>query len=171
MVSRAGQEGTGLRGISDAQLAANGNNFTGARLLLASGVIWTHCYWLATDVSAADELSGLIGLPISHLAVNGFFFVSGFLICQSLFRQANVLSFLGMRVARIWPALLLCTALTLAAFALMSDRVAIFVTEPESLRFVLMNLALIVLKPAFAVPSLVAGGEPLVVNGSLWTIP
>jgi peptidoglycan/LPS O-acetylase OafA/YrhL len=160
-----------LRGISDAQLAADGNNFTGARLLLASGVIWTHCYWLATGVSAADELSAVIGLPVSHLAVNGFFFVSGFLICQSLFRQAGVFSFLAMRVARIWPALILCTLLTLAAFALMSDRVMTFFAEPESFRFALMNLVLMVLKPAFAVPSLVAGGEPLVVNGSLWTIP
>lgn len=160
-----------MRGISDAQLAADGNNFTGARLVLASGVIWTHCYWLATGVSGADELSAIIGLPVSHLAVNGFFFVSGFLICQSLFRQAGVFSFLAMRVARIWPALILCTLLTLAAFAMLSDRMSDFVTEPESLRFVVMNLLLIVLKPAFAVPSLVAGGEPLVVNGSLWTIP
>lgn len=167
----AGQGETGLRGISDAQLAADGNNFTGARLLLASGVIWTHCYWLATGVSAEDELSGLIGLPVSHLAVNGFFFVSGFLICQSLFRQANVTSFLMMRVARIWPALILCTVLTLAAFAMLSDRAVNFVTEPESLRFALMNLVMIFVKPAFSVPSLVAGGEPLVVNGSLWTIP
>jgi peptidoglycan/LPS O-acetylase OafA/YrhL len=161
----------GLRGISDAQLAADGNNFTGARLLLASGVIWTHCYWLATGVSAADEVSSLVGLPVSHLAVNGFFFVSGFLICQSLFRQAGVFSFLAMRVARIWPALILCTLLTLTAFALLSDRAVNFIAEPESVQFALMNLLTIVVKPAFAVPPLTAGGETLVVNGSLWTIP
>jgi peptidoglycan/LPS O-acetylase OafA/YrhL len=158
-----------LRAISDAQLAADGNNFTGARLLLASGVIWTHCYWLATGLSAADEVSGIVGLPISHLAVNGFFFVSGFLICQSLFRQAGVFSFLAMRVARIWPALILCTLLTLAAFAVLSERVGSFLTDPQSLRFAAQNLTMV--KAAYEVPALVAGGEPLVVNGSLWTIP
>ena len=165
----AGQGDQDLQGISDAQLAANGNNFTGARLVLASGVIWTHCYWLATGVSAADELSALIGLPVSHLAVNGFFFVSGFLICQSLFRQAGVFSFLAMRVARIWPALILCTLLTLVAFGVLSDRLASYVTEPESLRFAVMNLAMV--KAEYAVPAMAHGGEPLVVNGSLWTIP
>ncbi|MDX2210553.1 MAG: acyltransferase [Sphingopyxis sp.] len=165
----AGQGDKGLRGISDAQLAADGNNFTGARLILASGVIWTHCYWLATGVSAADELSGVIGLPISHLAVNGFFFVSGFLICQSLFRQAGVFPFLAMRVARIWPALIVCTMLTLAVFAMLSDRAAAYLIDPQSLRFVAMNL--VMLKAEYEVPALVAGGKAIVVNGSLWTIP
>lgn len=158
-----------MRGISDAQLAADGNNFTGARLVLASGVIWTHCYWLATGVSAADELSGVIGLPVSHLAVNGFFFVSGFLICQSLFRQAGVFPFLAMRVARIWPALIVCTLLTLAAFAVLSGQAASYLIDPQSLRFAAMNLTM--LKAEYDVPALLAGGKALVVNGSLWTIP
>lgn len=158
-----------MRGISDAQLAADGNNFTGARLLLATGVIWTHSYWLATGVGGADEVSRVVGLPVSHLAVNGFFFVSGFLICQSLFRQAGVFSFLAMRVTRIWPALILCTLLSLAVFAAISDRPVSFAGESQSLRFVAMNL--IMLNAEYAVPALVTGGEPLVVNGSLWTIP
>lgn len=158
-----------MRRISDAQLAGEGNNFTGARLVLASGVIWTHCYWLATGVSATDELSHFIGLGISHLAVNGFFFVSGFLICQSLFRQAGVFPFLAMRVARIWPALIVCILLTLAVFAVLSDRAAAYLLEPESLRFAAMNLVMI--KAEYEVPALVVGGSPLVINGSLWTIP
>jgi peptidoglycan/LPS O-acetylase OafA/YrhL len=159
----------GFGGISDAQLTADGNNFTGARLVLASGVIWTHSYWLATGTSAVDEVAGVVGLPISHLAVNGFFFVSGFLICQSLFRQPGWFSFAAMRVARIWPALIICTLLTLIVFALLSDRPASYWTDPDSLRFAAMNL--LMLKADYDLPGLAAGGGPLVVNGSLWTIP
>ena len=154
--------------ISDAQLRADGNNFTGARVLLASGVIWTHCYWLATGVSAADEVSAVVGLPVSHLAVNGFFFVSGFLICQSLFRQSGVLSFAAMRIARIWPALIVCTLLTVAAFAALSDRGSGYLSDPQSLRFVLVNL--IMLKAEYALPNPIGLGL-WPVNASLWTIP
>ena len=158
-----------MRGISDAQLAADGNNFTGTRLVLASGVIWTHCYWLATGEGATDELAMLVGLPVSHLAVNGFFFVSGFLICQSLFRQSGIFSFLAMRAARIWPALILSVVLTLLGFAILSDRAGSYVLERESLRFAMKNL--VMLNASYTVPPLASGGEPLVVNGSLWTIP
>jgi peptidoglycan/LPS O-acetylase OafA/YrhL len=160
---------TGFGAIGDAQLKAEGNNFTGARLLLASGVIWTHCYWLVTGDSAVDELSGVVGLPVSHLAVNGFFFVSGFLICQSLFRQPGWFSFAAMRVARIWPALIACTVLSIAGFALLSDRPAAYLAEGETLRFAAMNL--LMLKAEYVLPGLTEGAAPLVVNGSLWTIP
>ena len=155
--------------ISDTQLRADANNFTGARLLLASGVIWTHCYWLVTGDSAVDELSGVIGLPVSHLAVNGFFFVSGFLICQSLFRQPGWFSFAAMRVARIWPALIACTVLTIGVFALLSGRPLAYVIDADSLRFAAMNL--LMAKAEYTLPALTPGGPPLVVNGSLWTIP
>jgi peptidoglycan/LPS O-acetylase OafA/YrhL len=158
-----------LRAIDDGQLAANGNNFTGARLALASGVIWTHCYWLATGRGGTDEIGQVIGLPISHLAVNGFFFVSGFLICQSLFRQVGAFSFVVMRVARIWPALIACTVMTVAAFAALSDRPLAYGGEPLSLRFMMMNFFMV--QAAFELPALAAGGEPLIANGSLWTIP
>lgn len=165
---RAGPGDKSLRGISDAQLAADGNNFTCARLLLASGVIWTHCYWLATGTLGQDELGSSVGLPFSHVAVNGFFFVSGFLICQSLFRQARVFSFLAMRVARIWPALILSTILTLIGISLFSSDPAAFVTDPQSIRFVALNLTMV--KAEYALPN-PSGLGLWAVNASLWTIP
>ena len=156
--------------ISDDQLRASGNNFTGARMLLASLVIWTHCYWRSTGLTGADEVSTMVGLPLSHLAVNGFFFVSGFLICQSLFRQPGFGSFSLMRVARIWPALIVCTVLTVGVFALLSDRPMAYVSAEQSLRFAAMNLTMI--KAAYELPAVASGNVNLaIVNGSLWTIP
>lgn len=156
-------------GITDAQLSATGNNFTGVRLALASAVIWTHCYWLVTGTAAADEIAAVIGMPISALAVNGFFFLSGFLICQSLFRQPGLLSFAAMRIARIWPAMAVSSLLTLLAFALLSGRFVDYIVDLRSIEFLGRNLTL--LRAEYALPDLSRGEETLVVNGSLWTIP
>ena len=159
----------GFRSVSDDQLDATGNNFTGARLVLASAVIWTHCFWLVHKTSGRDEVSAIIGMPISSLAVNVFFFVSGFLICQSLFHQKNVINFAAMRVARIWPALTVCTLLTIATFALVGGADAEYWTDPQTLRFAAKNLTMI--QAEYDLPSIARGGDRQVVNGSLWTIP
>lgn len=158
-----------LSSISDAQLSASGNNFTGVRLVLASAVIWTHCYWLVNGTAGTDEIAVVIGMPISALAVNAFFFVSGFLICQSLFRQPGVLSFAAMRIARIWPAMIVSSLLTLLVFGLLSGRFAGYAADLQSVKFLVRNLTL--LRAEYALPALSGGGEPMVVNGSLWTIP
>ncbi len=163
-----GQGDRGLRGINDAQLAAYGNNFTGARLVLASAVIWTHSYWFATGTLGHDELGSLVGLPFSHLAVNGFFFVSGILICQSMFRQSGVLAYLLMRVARIWPALILSTVLTLIGFAFLSCDPSAYLTDTQSLRFLMLNLTMV--RAEYALPNPTGLGM-WAVNASLWTIP
>ncbi len=155
--------------IDDDQLRASGNNFTVARLVLASAVIWTHCYWTITGLSGQDEIASVLGVPLSHLAVNGFFFVSGFLICQSLFRQTGPASFATMRFARIWPGLAVCVGLTIAAFALLSGRAGAYLLEPETFRFLARNLTQLV--ASFDLPAPDAVDQSIIVNGSLWTIP
>src|SRR5437879_6507179 len=91
--------------LSKANLAPDGNNFTALRLALASAVIYTHTYWLITGVSSKDDLSNLLGAPISTFAVDGFFFLSGFLVYPSLLRLGRSSRFLLARAGRLWPGL------------------------------------------------------------------
>jgi peptidoglycan/LPS O-acetylase OafA/YrhL len=158
-----------LARIGDAQLSANGNDFTAVRLLLASCVIWTHSYWQVGGAAGMDEIARLVGLPISHLAVNGFFFVSGFLICQSVLRKADIIGFASMRFARIWPGLAVCCLLTVATFAVISGSPTRYASQGSVQTFLLTNLSL--LKGAYELPDPFGAVGSIVINGSLWTIP
>src|SRR3546814_8093344 len=86
--------------IEESLLRPHANNLTLVRLVLASSVIYTHCYWALTGRMGEDDLSAFLGAPISVYAVDGFFFLSGFLVFASLQRSARVGGFLLARVAR-----------------------------------------------------------------------
>lgn len=153
--------------ISDDRLRSDANNLTLVRLLLASGVIWTHCYGLITGHTGYDELAAWLGRPVSFLAVNGFFFLSGFLICRSAVGGRSVLGFVRNRLARIWPGLALCVVLTVLAFGWWSGMHAAYWSDPLVRRFVWRNLTLV--QAAYALPA-PPHGAPTTANGSLWTI-
>lgn len=158
----------GGRRFEEWQLAPAANNFNLVRLLLASFVIWSHSLWLLAGGAERDQISDLVGHTIAYLAVDGFFFVSGFLVSQSLFRQHDAWRFAAMRVGRIWPGLVVSLLATVLAFALASGRPLAYLVESETLRFLGQNL--VQLKGHYLLPALDPGGEPMVVNGSLWTI-
>src|SRR3546814_19002087 len=108
--------------IEESLLRPHANNLTLVRLVLASSVIYTHCYWALTGRMGEDDLSAFLGAPISVYAVDGFFFLSGFLVFASLQRSASVGDFLLARVARPWPALAVSGGLTVfAGYVLMND--------------------------------------------------
>lgn len=158
----------GGRRIEERQLASQGNNFNLVRLLLASFVIWSHTAWLLNGFVERDGISELVGHTIAYLAVDGFFFVSGFLISQSLFRQPGVVSFAAMRFGRIWPGLAVSLVATALAFAWLSGRPLAYLADGETLRFLGKNLLQV--KGHYYLPPITSGGALLVVNGSLWTI-
>ncbi|MFM6853652.1 MAG: acyltransferase family protein [Sphingopyxis sp.] len=158
-------------GITDQILAPDANNLTLVRLVLASCVIWTHCYWAVTGVEGQDQFVAWLGKPLSFLAVNGFFFLSGFLICRSALLGNNLGSFIIMRLARIWPGLCVCLLATVVAFALLGGGSSGFGTvlqSPATWRFLARNLALV--GGAYALPMPGGDGQLVNVNGSLWTI-
>src|SRR3546814_20078222 len=98
--------------IEESLLRPHANNLTLVRLVLASSVIYTHCYWALTGRMGEDDLSAFLGAPISVYAVDGFFFLSGFLVFASLQRSARVGDFLLARVARLSHALAVSVGLT-----------------------------------------------------------
>lgn len=86
------------------------NNFDAIRFVLASLVIWSHCYPLSgRPVDWFFMQSGQI--DAGSFAVNGFFILSGFLIAQSWWSCPRLVPFSTKRLLRIGPALFAALAL------------------------------------------------------------
>lgn len=157
-----------MQQINSQSLRPGSNYFTVIRLFLASSVIWTHSYWQVNSVESQDEFSNIFGHPISYLAVNGFFFISGFWIAHSAYYSANWAKFMTSRILRIVPAMLLMIALVVGAASLIvSDKYSLVGTD--TLKFIAFNSTL--LKSHYTISGLYCGSELCIVNGSLWTIP
>ncbi len=91
----------------DDVLLTGRNNFDLLRLCAALMVVVGHSYFFYPSTSGWDPL-----LILTHhestgsLAVFTFFLISGMLVSASWERDPRVLPFLGHRVMRLWPALL-----------------------------------------------------------------
>ena len=158
-----------VRKIKEYQINSHGNNFNAVRLVLASGVILTHSFSAIHKTKNVDDISGVFGVPISYLAVNGFFFVSGFLVCRSLFRQNGFLQFSALRIARIWPGLAVSIFFTIIAFAIISENFISYIFEMETAIFILKNITQ--LFAHYTLPGIYSTKDIIHVNESLWTIP
>jgi peptidoglycan/LPS O-acetylase OafA/YrhL len=145
------------------------NNFTLVRFVLASSVIYTHCYWLLRGVEGEDELSFLLGAPISAYAVDGFFFLSGFLVYPSLLRFGKASTFLFARLARLLPGLGLSLVLTVLGGLFVTSVPPQQYFSGETLRFLFLNFSL--LTPAYYLTGVECGTGLCNMNGSLWTLP
>lgn len=155
--------------LNDASLKPEDNNFTALRLLLASLVIYTHSYWMITGVGGKDELSDFLGAPVSVFAVDGFFFLSGFLVYPSLLRMGRSSRFLLARGARLWPGLITSLLVTVAVGAFISSVHGLAYLHGATTKFVALNGAF--LQGSFYLTGVNCGSGPCTINGSLWTLP
>lgn len=156
--------------IDDTALRPANNNLTLVRLVLASAVIVTHSFWRVTGVAGTDPLSPWLFAPISEYAVDAFFFLSGFLVYQSLMRRSAVGSFAVARLARLWPGLALSVLVTAVAGYWASSAAASDYFSGATAKFVATNLTF--LGGSYALTGVQCGdGALCVVNGSLWTLP
>ncbi len=156
--------------IDDDALRPNANNLTLVRLALASAVIWSHSYWRMTGIGGKDATSWLLTVPLSQYAVDGFFFLSGFLVYRSLVQRGRVGAFVLARLTRLWPGLAVCMALTVAAGAALTKDAPGAYAGLALRSFAAPNLALL-LPAKFSLPGVMCGTAACNVNGSLWTIP
>src|SRR5689334_11108413 len=92
------------------------NAFDFLRFVLASLVVLSHSYPLATGTEAHEPLALVTHGQITFgaLAVDSFFVISGFLILHSWRSDPRPVPFLRKRVLRIYPAFLV--AATIDAF-------------------------------------------------------
>ncbi len=136
---------------------ARRNNFDIVRLSLAIVVVFFHIGY----ISGANIFAHLPRYFSGHLAVEGFFAISGFLIFASYERCLSLKDYFIKRAARILPGYWVATALCLViAFCYGSFHIG---------RFLLANLTFATfLYPT--IPGVLQSNPTSVMNGALWTI-
>jgi peptidoglycan/LPS O-acetylase OafA/YrhL len=133
------------------------NNFDILRLMLAALVVLFHVGHLSGN-SLFDPLPRYFS---GHLAVEGFFAISGFLIFASYERSSSLQDYFIKRAARILPGYWLSTALCLAiAFYYGSFHVGKFLFANLTFANFLAN----------GVPGVFENNPSYGLNGALWTI-
>jgi len=163
---------TGLRTVTLGALTENrNNNFQLLRLFAATCVVYFHCFAVTNHWTeeplwrvAHDWDFGTVGVEI-------FFVISGFLVTKSWQQRAHLPSFLGARLLRIYPALVLAVIVTIILGGISSRLTwSEFLSNPMTIDFAWHTASGWNLRDelpgAFA-----TNPYPRAVNGSLWTLP
>jgi peptidoglycan/LPS O-acetylase OafA/YrhL len=172
---------TEVRRVSLAQrlIGTNGrpSGFDYLRLILAIGVAISHSRGVTTGTAGIPLLYRLNlvdatvgGNPLTAPILPMFFALSGFLVAGSLERSKTLLTFLGLRVIRIYPALAVEIVLSalLIGTAVTSLPLASYFQDPLFWSYLLNAIGDIHYKlPGVFVNS----PTPDVVNAQLWTVP
>jgi peptidoglycan/LPS O-acetylase OafA/YrhL len=152
------------------QAASRPSGFDYMRLILCSLVIASHC------ISVTQGEQAVMGLVLSHWRLlivpilPMFFALSGFLVAGSLYRCRTLISFAGLRVIRLIPALM--TEVVLSAIIIGPIFTALslhdYITNDEFWPYFLNILG----RVHTTLPGVFSGSPlPGVVNSQLWTIP
>jgi peptidoglycan/LPS O-acetylase OafA/YrhL len=155
--------------ITEDLLSAKANNFTLARLILATAVIYSHCIWAITGIEDTDDVSRFLGTSIATCAVEGFFFLSGFLVYPSLLRLASTWRFALARLDRLMPALVVSVGLTSAVGMAFSRAHGLAYIRGDTTLFIVGNLTFY--RSYFNLTQVFCGHDLCTINGSLWTLP
>jgi peptidoglycan/LPS O-acetylase OafA/YrhL len=143
------------------------NNFGLLRLIFAFFVIVSHSFELIDGNRSREPLTRLFGtISLGDFGVDGFFLVSGYLICQSFETSQTVWSYVWKRVLRIYPAFVVASLVCLIIVAPLS---AVNITALPLNEWVKSFLRFILLAPP-TVPGVFAGQPHAELNGSMWTI-
>jgi len=154
-------------------ISGRANNFDLLRLVAAVAVMFGHSYWIQPVAGRSEPILAFTGMEYSgSLAVYTFFLISGMLVTASYDRQRSPLRFALLRVARVWPALVVCVLATLLVIYPLASQLAwLPASRDAEARFVLANVTLLG-GVERVLPGIFAGNAiPEVANGSLWTLP
>ena len=158
------------RSLPASRLDSRNNALNLFRLILATAVFISHAY----SITAAGPEPRWAGESLGGWAVIGFFVISGYLITASRMRS-DLGTYLVQRVARIFPAFLVCMILTAAVFApiaylVQNDTLSGFLTTPNTpFNYVFANAGLKITDYSVA-GTLATVPYPFAWNGPLWTL-
>ena len=142
------------------------NNFDALRLFAALAVLYSHQY----PVTATTPPGWMNVAMIGGVAVMTFFVISGYLVTTSWHLRPRLWSFIGKRVLRIWPALIVVVLIAMVVLG------STFTTLPTKEYWhhgaTWDYLHNIILQIRYNLPG-VFSNHPIAnaINGSLWTIP
>ena len=144
------------------------NNITLLRHFAAFFVLISHSYDLTGnfDNEFLRKISGE-SISFSRIGLIIFFFISGFLITQSLVSSTSIKQFIWKRFLRIYPALIMLMILTVFILGPLFTSLPVkqYFTSSETWEY-FFGTSLIRLR--FVLPGVFDGNG---VNGSLWTLP
>lgn len=145
--------------------ARSSNNFEALRWIAASAVILAHAWGLR---GVAGPYERFTGLDLGWSAVVMFFALSGYLISASAQRRTP-LEFWRARFLRIFPGLIVSTALTALIVAYFSDLdFRAYVTNGQTLKYVFGTGTLV--GTEYSLPGAFQHNVSTQANGSLWTL-
>lgn len=145
-----------------------GNHFNLMRLGFALLVLLSHAPELVDGDRKREILSRIFNtFSFGEFAVNGFFFISGYLITQSWDRTPSMFAFLRKRVLRIYPGFIVASLVSVVLAGYLTGAPGFFSElYVRGLAKDLVTLGPPVTPAVFAgLPYAGAG-----VNGALWTI-
>jgi peptidoglycan/LPS O-acetylase OafA/YrhL len=146
------------------------NNFDALRLFAAAAVVFGHAYHLSptAEIPAAPPL--FLYTAVQTVAVQIFFAVSGYLVCESWIRDPDALRFFARRGLRIFPGL--CLVVVLAAALLGPYFTTVPLREYYHSPLTREYLHNIALQINYYLPGVFESNRYKgAVNGSLWSLP
>lgn len=157
----------------DSRLKLTGGRPSGfdyLRIVLAIAVILFHSMDVTKGYTVSyHDFHGVLR-PFDAMILPMFFALSGFLVAGSLERSKTLISFLGLRLIRILPALAVETVLSAIVIGLIFSALPyrLYFTDPQFYSYALN----IVGDVHFELPGVfLKNPHPDIVNGQLWTIP
>ena len=147
------------------------NNIQLQRLLAAAAVMLFHSYVFTGHMGDDPVFVATGSTDSSAIGVGCFFVLSGFLVTRSWRTRPGLVAFAAARVLRIYPALFVAVALSIAlAGAATTVPWREFVTSPVTMDYAWRNA--LAWEVRFTLPgAFLANPYPAAVNGSLWTLP
>lgn len=149
------------------------NNFNLIRFIASISVLVSHSYAIHFGSSDYEPLTQELGRSLGSLAVDVFFITSGFLIYASLNRATSLRDYALSRVLRIFPGLIVVTALTVAILGPVTTDLSLlnYFSSSQTWEYAIRNSVLI-MRVEYELPG-VFTNNPLgpAVNGSLWSLP
>jgi peptidoglycan/LPS O-acetylase OafA/YrhL len=158
-----------------ARMESRDNSIGFLRFLFAFNVLWIH----GIELGGFAHLGGFYTWAKKYtflLPVEGFFFLSGFLIAQSFMRSKAWGDFIAARVLRIMPGYYACLAFVafvigpIAAWLQRGSFGGYFSAADSPIDYLVKNSLLWPRQRGIA-DLFVDNPLPIAVNGSLWTLP
>jgi peptidoglycan/LPS O-acetylase OafA/YrhL len=150
----------------------NLNNFDLVRLIAALMVVFGHTFELFKNNGYYDPVKTLFHESAGTLAVYIFFFLSGIFITGSFLNKKDHLSFVRARVLRIWPALIVCTLLTVFVIGpIFTTHLDKYFRLLRTWKFIASNLLLFRAVTHRLPGVFISNHYGRIINGSLWTLP
>jgi peptidoglycan/LPS O-acetylase OafA/YrhL len=146
------------------------NNFNLIRMLAATGVLVSHSYPISLGPNTPEPLSDILaGTTLGMICVMVFFSISGFFISRSFEKRRSLKDFLQARALRLFPALTIVLAVTVAVSAVFLTSALPKVFWLGASEYFIRNLLLFF--PKYPLPG-VFEANPFgpAINGSLWTL-